>query len=198
MDSSTPLDSQPAPVALPVLAAVEAVLRELADQECGNFQKTTLAGGGASFAGQAKLPSFTGGGDTYPLFPGENRVSVAVATPGTMIKCGMTKSVEILLQSGPVWPLRPAKSPVPATWQQPVATGSPYSPRKNPSPSPPQASVVKALCESIAVLPASADRLFSRCPPMAEGESSQFRVSSCVGRVAAVPAGTRGRRMARS
>jgi len=27
---------------------------------------------------------------------------------------------------------------VPSTWRLPVATGSPYSPRKNPSPSPPK------------------------------------------------------------
>jgi len=45
-------------------------------------------------------PACQGGGDTYPLFPGENRV--AVAAFWTMVKWGATRFVEVLLQSGPV------------------------------------------------------------------------------------------------
>jgi len=51
--------------------------------------------GGIAFAGQA-CPVSQGGGDTYPLFLGENRV--AVATPVTMVKCGATNLIEVLLR----------------------------------------------------------------------------------------------------
>ena len=62
---------------LPVLAAVEPALRE--------------------WVGQANCPSLHGGGDIYPLFPGENRESVAVAIHwDSRVKCGITKSVERL------------------------------------------------------------------------------------------------------
>jgi len=41
------------------------------------------AGGGISFVGQPNCPFSQGGGDTYTLFPRENRDSVAVATLGS-------------------------------------------------------------------------------------------------------------------
>jgi len=122
MDSATPLE--PAPAA--------------------GGAGESLAGGGIALAGQA-CPVSQGGGDTYPIFPEKNPVAVAVATPGTMVKCGMTKYAEVLLPSGPMLLFRlvkKSKSPVPATWRPRVATGSPYSPGKNPSPSPPKKWVV--------------------------------------------------------
>jgi len=61
----------------------------------------SLAAGGVSLAGQV-CPVLQGGGDTYPLFPGENWESVAVATAGTMAKCGMPQAIEVLLQFGPM------------------------------------------------------------------------------------------------
>jgi len=77
MGSATSLDSHPAPVALLMLAAVEPELLELVDQWYENLQKATFAGGGISMAGQAKLPSFTGGWRHLPLIsrrkPGECR-----------------------------------------------------------------------------------------------------------------------------
>jgi len=98
------------------------------------------AGAGIAFAGQA-CPVSQGGGDTYPLFPGENRV--AVATSGIMVKWDATKCRRIRF-SEPVIRLpinainnRSAEAE-PTAWQSPVATGSPYSSRKNPSPSPPK------------------------------------------------------------
>jgi len=105
MDSATPLEPAPAAggssrgdVSVNCCARV----RELANDGLG------LAGGGTSLAGQA-CPVSQGGGDTYPLFPGENRESVAVAAPGNMVKSGMTQSVEVLLRSGPMWLFRLAE-----------------------------------------------------------------------------------------
>jgi len=92
MDSATPLE--PAPTAGGDAAIGGARVWKLANDGPG-------AGGGIALAGQA-CPVSQGSGDTHPLFPGENRASVAVATPGTMVKFGITKSVEVLLQPGPM------------------------------------------------------------------------------------------------
>jgi len=76
MDSPTPLERL-----WPLAALVEAaVVFHLLDSQIAQFHR--------------------GGGDTHLLFLGENRV--AVATPGTMVKRGMIKCVEVLLQFGPM------------------------------------------------------------------------------------------------
>jgi len=80
LDSATPLD--PAPAALPMLAAVEPELLELVDRRCENLQKTPLPEEVFHWLGKPIYPVSQGGGDTYPLFPGENRASVAVAALG--------------------------------------------------------------------------------------------------------------------
>jgi len=93
MDAATSLE--PAPAAGGAAAIGEARVWKLSSDGLG------LAGGSIVLAGRA-CPISQGGGDTCPLFPGENRASVAVATPGTMVQCGMTKYAEVLLQPGPM------------------------------------------------------------------------------------------------
>jgi len=107
MDSATPLE--PAPAAPPMLAAVEPELLELVDKWYENLQKAPLPEEVFHWLGKPNCPVSQGGGDTYPLFPGENRESVAVAAPGNMVKSGMTQSVEVLLRSGPMWLFRLAE-----------------------------------------------------------------------------------------
>jgi len=80
MDSATPLE--PAPAAPPMLAAVEPELLELVDKWYENLQKAPLPEEVFHWLGKPNCPVSQGGGDTYPLFPGENRDSVAVATLG--------------------------------------------------------------------------------------------------------------------
>jgi len=102
MDSATPLDSYPALIMLPMLAAVEPELLECVDRLYENLQNSILAGGSISFDGQAKLPSLAEGWRHLPLISRRKPGSVAVAASGTMVKRGMTRYAEVLLRSGPM------------------------------------------------------------------------------------------------